>query len=87
MRTQVYGAFGTLSLGMRVLAGEGVALDTLFAHGGMFRTAGVAQRLLAAAVGAPVAVAAHRERGRAVGDGRAGGLPRRRAASRTSARS
>lgn len=57
MRTQVYGAFGTLSLGMKVLDAEGVELDTLFAHGGMFRTAGVAQRLLAAAVGAPVAVA------------------------------
>ena len=56
MRSQVYGAFGTLSLGMRVLAAEGVELDTLFAHGGVFRTAGVAQRLLAAAVGAPVAV-------------------------------
>jgi sugar (pentulose or hexulose) kinase len=50
MRAQVYGAFGTLSLGMRVLAAEGVELDELFAHGGMFRTAGVAQRLLAAAV-------------------------------------
>ena len=35
---------------MEVLAGEGVELDTLFAHGGLFRTAGVAQRLLAAAV-------------------------------------
>lgn len=58
MRTQVYGAFGTLSLGLRVLEAEGVDLDTLFAHGGMFRTAGVAQRLLAAAVRAPVAVAA-----------------------------
>ncbi len=56
-RTQVYAVFGTLSLGMRVLAAEGVELDTLYAHGGMFRTAGVAQRLLAAAVGAPVAVA------------------------------
>ncbi|WP_149204014.1 xylulokinase [Actinotalea subterranea] len=57
MRTQVYGAFATLSLGMRVLAAEGVELDVLAAHGGMFRTAGVAQRLLAAAVDAPVAVA------------------------------
>lgn len=57
MRTQVYGAFATLSLGMRVLAGEGVGLDVLAAHGGLFRTAGVAQRLLAAAVDAPVAVA------------------------------
>lgn len=57
VRTQVYGAFGTLSLGMRVLEEEGVDISTLFAHGGVFRTAGVAQRLLAAAVGAPVAVA------------------------------
>ncbi|GAA4418428.1 FGGY-family carbohydrate kinase [Georgenia halophila] len=55
-RTQVYGVFGTLSLGMRVLEGEGVGLDAMFAHGGLFRTAGVAQRLLAAAIGAPVAV-------------------------------
>ncbi len=56
IRAQLYGVFGTLSLGMRVLAEEGVALDQLYAHGGMFRTAGVAQRFLAAAVGAPVAV-------------------------------
>jgi sugar (pentulose or hexulose) kinase len=57
MRAQVYGVFGTLSLGMQVLRGEGVRLDALLAHGGLFRTAGVAQRLLAAAVGAPVATA------------------------------
>ncbi len=55
-RTQIYGAFGTLALGMRVLAGEGVAIDDMFAHGGVFRTAGVAQRLLAAAINAPVSV-------------------------------
>ncbi len=56
MRTQIQSAFGTLALGMRVLAGEGVGIDAMFAHGGMFKTAGVAQRLLAAATGAPVAV-------------------------------
>ena len=56
MRAQLYGVFGTLALGMRVLEDEGVALDRLFAHGGMFRTAGVAQRFLAGALGAPVAV-------------------------------
>ena len=55
-RTQIYAVFGTLSLGMAVLTGEGVKLDSMFAHGGMFRTAGVAQRLLAAAIGAPVSV-------------------------------
>ena len=56
VRAQVYGAFGTLSLGMRVLADEGVAVDSMFAHGGVFKTPEVAQRLLAAAIGTPVAV-------------------------------
>ncbi|MCU1445689.1 xylulokinase [Cryobacterium sp.] len=57
MRAQLYGVFGTLSLGMRVLADEGVELDAMFAHGGLFRTAGVAQRFLAGALNAPVSVA------------------------------
>ena len=56
IRAQLYGVFGTLSLGMRVLDEEGVALDRMFAHGGMFRTAGVAQRFLAGALNAPVTV-------------------------------
>jgi sugar (pentulose or hexulose) kinase len=56
MRAQLYGVFGTLALGMRVLSSEGVALDRMFAHGGMFRTAGVAQRFLAGALDAPVSV-------------------------------
>ena len=56
MRAQLYGVFGTLALGMRVLADEGVVLDRMFAHGGLFRTAGVAQRFLAGALDAPVAV-------------------------------
>jgi sugar (pentulose or hexulose) kinase len=57
MRAELYGVFGTLALGMRVLADEGVALDRMYAHGGMFRTAGVAQRFLAGALDAPVTVA------------------------------
>ena len=56
MRAHLYGVFGTLALGMQVLTDEGVELDRLFAHGGMFRTAGVAQRFLAGALAAPVAV-------------------------------
>lgn len=56
MRAQLYGVFATLALGMRVLDAEGVELDLMFAHGGMFRTAGVAQRFLAGALDAPVAV-------------------------------
>jgi sugar (pentulose or hexulose) kinase len=56
MRAQIYGVFGTLALGMRVLASEGVRLDRMLAHGGLFRTEGVAERFLAGALGAPVAV-------------------------------
>lgn len=56
MRAQLYGVFGTLALGMRILDGEGVALDRMYAHGGMFRTAGVAQRFLAGALNTSVAV-------------------------------
>ena len=67
-RAQVYAAFATLSLGMRVLAEEGVELDVMVAHGGLFRTEGVAQRLLAAAMGIPVAV------GRDAGEGGAWGI-------------
>ncbi|MBT0771464.1 hypothetical protein KIH74_21180 [Kineosporia sp. J2-2] len=55
-RAQLYGVFATLSLGMRVLTAEGVTVDTMFAHGGLFRTGGIAQRVLASAVGSPVAV-------------------------------
>lgn len=56
MCTQVYAVFSTLSLGMRILDAEKVQVDRLLAHGGLFRTAGPAQRILAAALGAPVAV-------------------------------
>lgn len=67
MRAQLYGVFGTLALGMRVLAEEGVALDRMSAHGGMFRTAGVAQRFLAAALDAPVEVSESASEGGAWG--------------------
>jgi sugar (pentulose or hexulose) kinase len=67
MRAQLYGVFGTLALGMRVLDSEGVELDQMFAHGGMFRTAGVTQRFLAGALNAPVSVAATASEGGAWG--------------------
>jgi sugar (pentulose or hexulose) kinase len=67
-RAQIHGVFATLALGMRVLNDEGVALDSMYAHGGLFKTEGVAQRLLAAAIGAPVAV------GQTAGEGGAWGM-------------
>ncbi|MDU3079418.1 MAG: FGGY-family carbohydrate kinase [Cutibacterium avidum] len=70
MRTQVYAVFSTLSLGMRILDAEKVQVDRLLAHGGLFRTAGPAQRILAAALGAPVAV------GETAGEGGPWGMAR-----------
>lgn len=67
MRAQIYGVFATLALGMEVLASEGVEIDRMLAHGGIFRTAGVAQRFLASAVRAPVAVGATASEGGAWG--------------------
>ena len=57
MRAQIYGVFATLSLGMRALHDEDVVIDRIQAHGGLFRTAGVAQCFLAAALDARVGVA------------------------------
>lgn len=57
MRVQLYSALATLRIGMDVLTrDEGVRLDRMFAHGGLFATKGVAQRFLAAAIDTPVAV-------------------------------
>jgi len=58
MLSQLYGVFGTLSLGMEVLRDEDVTISKMSAHGGIFRTAGAAQRVLSAAISAPVAVSA-----------------------------
>ena len=45
MRTQLFAALATLRIGMDVLTeDEGVRLDTMFAHGGLFTTPGVAQK-------------------------------------------
>jgi sugar (pentulose or hexulose) kinase len=57
MRTHLYSSLATLRIGMDVLQkAEGVRLDRMFAHGGLFKTEGVAQRFLAAAIDTPVSV-------------------------------
>lgn len=56
IRAQIFGMFGTLSIGMNALRDEDVVITRMSAHGGIFRTAGVAQKFLAAAVQAPVSV-------------------------------
>ena len=54
MRANIYSAFATLAMGLEILKKENVAVDTLFGHGGIFKTPGVAQRYLAAVAGTPV---------------------------------
>ena len=57
MRTHLFASIATLRIGMDVLQKEeGVRLDRMFAHGGLFTTKNVAQRFLAAAIDTPVAV-------------------------------
>ncbi len=55
-KAQLLGAFGALRMGMQQLTDTGVRLDELVAHGGVFRTAGAAQPLLAATLDTPVRV-------------------------------
>ena len=54
LRSMLYSTVATLKIGMDILAEEKVAVDSLTGHGGLFKTEGVGQRYLAAAVGAPV---------------------------------
>ncbi len=56
MRTHLYSALGALKIGMDILYEEGVQLDVLLGHGGLFKTKGVGQRIMAAAAGVPVSV-------------------------------
>ncbi|WNV75890.1 FGGY-family carbohydrate kinase [Geodermatophilus sp. DSM 44513] len=56
VRTQLFSSLATLRIGVDVLRAEGVPIDRVFAHGGLFRTEGVAQRFLAAAIDTPVSV-------------------------------
>jgi sugar (pentulose or hexulose) kinase len=57
VRVQLFASLATLRIGMDVLQrDEGVRLDRMFAHGGLFKTKGVAQGFLAAAIDTPVSV-------------------------------
>ncbi len=56
LRAQVYSAFASLAIGMRILRRENVSISRITAHGGFFKTPEVGQQYLADAVNAPVAV-------------------------------
>ncbi|MBR0445054.1 MAG: FGGY-family carbohydrate kinase [Clostridia bacterium] len=57
MRTHLLSALATLKIGLDILTQtEQVPIDKLYGHGGFFKTPEVGQRMLSAAVGAPVSV-------------------------------
>ena len=57
MRAQLYGAIGALKFGNDILLKEeNVQVDRITGHGGYFKTKGVGQRMLAAALNSPISV-------------------------------
>lgn len=57
MRSHLFTSLGALKVGMDILLKEeNVQIDTMRGHGGLFKTKGVGQGFLAAAINAPVSV-------------------------------
>ena len=57
MRTHLYSALASLKVGNDILQKEeNVTVDSLMGHGGLFKTPVVGQKILAAAMNAPVTV-------------------------------
>ena len=57
MRTHLYASLATLKLGMDILLQqEKIAIDSVLGHGGLFKTPGVGQSIMAASINAPVTV-------------------------------
>jgi len=57
MRAHLYGAIGVLKIGNDILLKEEkVKVDRITGHGGYFKTRGVGQRMLAAALNSPISV-------------------------------
>lgn len=56
MRSHLYTALGAVKIGMDILSEEQVKIDKLLGHGGLFKTKGVGQKIMADAMNAPVSV-------------------------------
>ena len=56
MRSHLFTCLGALRVGMDILYKDGVELDQILGHGGLFKTEGVGQRIMAAAMKVPVSV-------------------------------
>ncbi|MDR2976648.1 MAG: FGGY-family carbohydrate kinase [Streptococcaceae bacterium] len=56
MKVHIASAFGAIRLGMNILLQEGIKIEGLVGHGGIFKTPAVGQSILAAAIQTPVTV-------------------------------
>lgn len=56
IRNNLFSALATLKIGLDILLSENVEIDSILGHGGYFKTKGVGQKLLAAAMNTPVSV-------------------------------
>ncbi len=57
MRTHLYTSLGAMKVGNDLLVeNEGVKVDCIYGHGGLFKTEGVGQKIMAAALNTPVSV-------------------------------
>jgi len=67
VRAQLFASVATFKIGFDILLREGITVGSVCGHGGIFKTEGVFQRFLAAALGAPVTVAETANEGGAYG--------------------
>jgi sugar (pentulose or hexulose) kinase len=56
MRVHLFSALGALKIGLDIFDKEQVKIDQILGHGGFFKTEEVGQRIMAAAMNAPVSV-------------------------------
>lgn len=57
MRVNLFTALGAMKIGLDILLKqEGVKLDEILGHGGLFKTKGVGQKIMAAAINVPISV-------------------------------
>lgn len=57
MRVHLFSALGALKIGMDILLNqENIKIDKILGHGGLFKTKGVGQKIMAAVMNAPVSV-------------------------------
>ncbi len=56
MKAHIASSFGAIRVGMDILQQEGIEVDGMVGHGGLFKTKEVGQRILASAVQTPITV-------------------------------